>query len=63
MVIGHCNDKACAARNVCVTSMLYLKGQGSWEGELPVTLNCPGNEALGKQRQMKYFDNQKRFFF
>lgn len=39
-------DAACTPRNVCVTGLLCLKGQGIWEDELPVTLDWPGNEAL-----------------
>lgn len=37
-----------APGNICVTGILCLKGQGNWEGELPITLDCPGDEALGK---------------
>lgn len=40
------NDMACAPRNGCVTGTFYLKGQGIWEAELPITVSCPGNEAL-----------------
>jgi len=29
-----------------VMGILCLKGQGIWEDELPVALNCLGNEAL-----------------
>jgi len=31
-----------------MTRIIYLKGQGTWKGELPITLNCAGNEAGGK---------------
>lgn len=40
-------------RDIAVPTILSLKVQGSWEGELPITLNCLGNEVSGKLNQMK----------
>lgn len=48
-----CDNTRCPPRNIPVAGMLLWKGQDDWEGGPPITLNCPGNEPLGKQRQMK----------
>lgn len=35
-------------RGIGMPMILSLNVQGSWEGELPVTLNCSGNEVWRK---------------
>lgn len=40
-------------RDVAVPRIFSLKVQGSWEGELPITLNCPGNEVSRKLSWIK----------
>lgn len=39
-------------RGIGVPMTFSLRVQGSWEGELPVTLNCPGNEVWRKLSEM-----------